>query len=1427
MGDENSNATPAPSPRPLKERLTNGESPRLEQRQAFALPILDDAEPGILKRGTQVLLLAATQTERDAVLERLQPIAGQQRVLRVFSGAQTYYVGRLGSVDVVLTTCKAGSQGRDGSGLVTYEAIGRARPRAVVAVGMAFGGYTEKLKIGDVLVSSHAIPYEPSRKQAEGDVHRGGEPEAGPLLLNRILEARGWTFRRSDGEACKVRDGRILSGEKLVDDLGFKTELFADHPEAIGGEMEGSGVYGASARRGITEWIIVKAVCDWGDGTKHKEHQPLAATVAVALVEHVFTPKGVLDDLPAHSFTDDAQQSPGGTSPSVVNNGANIGNQNIVFGNQTVIVSSSGDIDELLDAIELLLNNGLIAEAEARLAYANNRVSARMDNAQKARLRALRGKRKLLDGNHAEAARDFLEAHDMNPNDEKAVARKCLGLMLEGRAAEAYQEALAVLSRFPNHPYARHYLIRSASEDVPIDDLLPRDWRRLQLPSSEAVPAAHRLLNSDLGLAEEILARVREPKKEDAEYWTALASVIGQRILEAERGGETIAESRRDELVSALKRAFAAVTSPKSEEQRGNIAFGIAVNSRRLGRTDDHARWIAIAKELISNSIEVLTERAQDAGDRGDFTTAVELLRGIVSSPNRPDLARVVFANALLQLGKPDAAQEACAVLDQVASDTAEPIRDRQIAANRLIDAQLGIDRTAAADAIERHQAALGSYRAERWRLVLAHEQGKLEHIVAIANRMMESRHGYTHDELLDFGSVLERLRLDVQSVQVLDTIAPRNELGKATTSLLNAATRCGRLELVASVCKALRANGVEDSQILDGEACVLQIRGDLSGALELVQQWLAKHPDDKRVRLRLSLVACELGLTELLPTHSDELPTPDEGRPEIALQIVQILRAANQHTEARRFAYANFKRRRRDEWAWKAMSIAGFPPTQPTSPPEADGQLAEPPPLLAGPGMAVRIKERNSSRWINLEESDALATAEDEYGPNHPTTLALTGKKVGDKVALQAASFGIRPRLVEIEGITSCFVRACQQCNDSYELQFPDSPFIHSFETPDSPDELIELLTASMRNRHESVENIVKQYEDKPRVPLYTLAELTGRSVFEVIPFLVAGNHVIHASRPPQRMQAGRDALEQTREIVIETTAVCTLAMLESIERVRTLFSRLWIARATLDRLRAYIQRTISDGSAGHMGLEGGQLFMTRWDPAFESRRAEYLRRLLAAVEAWDVFSESERNLIPSERWDQWTRVAGGGTAESIHLAKRLGLPLWTDDFPIAASAEHEGVAPISTQAVFETLATIETAPRDEMAEVGAKLVGWRYVDTRTPPESFLAAAKIAKWDPAARPLLQHMELLTVADWAEPNLALVMAEVFRLWWNNTLDRKAVDALIVAALIRLAGRANGERVLKLLFVAVHRRFGLDVIGARHVSETIVGWMATR
>ena len=61
----------------------------------------------------------------------------------------------------------------------------------------------------------------------------------------------------------------ILSGEKLIDNIDYRDQLLKLDNEAVGGEMEGAGLYVSSHDHKV-DWIVIKAICDWADGNKKK-----------------------------------------------------------------------------------------------------------------------------------------------------------------------------------------------------------------------------------------------------------------------------------------------------------------------------------------------------------------------------------------------------------------------------------------------------------------------------------------------------------------------------------------------------------------------------------------------------------------------------------------------------------------------------------------------------------------------------------------------------------------------------------------------------------------------------------------------------------------------------------------------------------------------------------------------------------------------------------------------------------------------------------------------------------------------------------------------------------------------------------------------------------------------------------------------------
>ena len=161
-----------------------------------------DTFDSIIGLGVDVLLVTAVDVERDAMMHHLSALDGYGGVVRAPFKEHVYFIGQLGRTRAALVMTRMGAGLRDGSTLGVNEAIGACRPRAVIAVGMAWGMST-KLRLADVLVSTHIIPFDVARRQPAGDIYRGPKPEAGALLLNRFRNVTGCppprSGRRDDG----------------------------------------------------------------------------------------------------------------------------------------------------------------------------------------------------------------------------------------------------------------------------------------------------------------------------------------------------------------------------------------------------------------------------------------------------------------------------------------------------------------------------------------------------------------------------------------------------------------------------------------------------------------------------------------------------------------------------------------------------------------------------------------------------------------------------------------------------------------------------------------------------------------------------------------------------------------------------------------------------------------------------------------------------------------------------------------------------------------------------------------------------------------------------------------------------------------------------------------------------------------------------
>ncbi len=215
-------------------------------------------------RSSKVLICYVNDNEYEGILDGLSIPRDALPEVDLNGRVSIQPVGRHAGADLFMVQSEAGSVGASAAQLVTVDAIDAVKPDFVVAVGIAFG-LKYKIAPGTVLVSTMARSYERVRmgSRADGSLELRERDQPQPVdavLLNQVR----LVAKRNQ---IPVAFGEMLSGEKLVDHPEFRASLIERFPDAIGGEMEATGIAGAAARRRVP-WLMFKGLSDYGDGKK-------------------------------------------------------------------------------------------------------------------------------------------------------------------------------------------------------------------------------------------------------------------------------------------------------------------------------------------------------------------------------------------------------------------------------------------------------------------------------------------------------------------------------------------------------------------------------------------------------------------------------------------------------------------------------------------------------------------------------------------------------------------------------------------------------------------------------------------------------------------------------------------------------------------------------------------------------------------------------------------------------------------------------------------------------------------------------------------------------------------------------------------------------------------------------------------------------
>ena len=248
-----------------------------------------------------VLLMTATPVELRGIMGYLKPLKdGNEEIIETFvAGQEKVYIGKYGKCPVVVGMSAPGKaqQGIFNAYDTTTNLIKAVKPCYVIAVGICYGMDDKETSFGDVIVSNLIVDATSLRmgNMKDGDTNnkdtlemqqRGKTFSVEGILLNFFGIAVGYSHTQG-GKEVEVRCGPIISRPDLVDNPTYKKRLNGLRPDALGGEMEGAGIMNA-AEKAKVKAIVIKAICDWGDGKKKKDAswKPFSSHAVARYVHH-------------------------------------------------------------------------------------------------------------------------------------------------------------------------------------------------------------------------------------------------------------------------------------------------------------------------------------------------------------------------------------------------------------------------------------------------------------------------------------------------------------------------------------------------------------------------------------------------------------------------------------------------------------------------------------------------------------------------------------------------------------------------------------------------------------------------------------------------------------------------------------------------------------------------------------------------------------------------------------------------------------------------------------------------------------------------------------------------------------------------------------------------------------------------------------
>jgi len=899
---------------------------------------------------------------------------------------------------------------------------------------------------------------------------------------------------------------------------------------------------------------------------------------------------------------------------------------------------------------------------------------------QRFRVLSILGATNLSQGRFDAAARAFIEAKEFQPDDPTALGNEARAYHFLGRTGHAFDLAALAKERFPNSSLVLTVWLDVAPTSTPLKDLLDAVPPYLADDAEVATILARRALILHENAEAEALARRAIKTKPDWSYpWAVLGETIFRSLLPdaSVDYGRMSTLASRPRLVEGDEACTKAIELSKTEKQVNTQAGILLVRGElRRGLADESAgdEDVITAYSLDPEDPTVVREYGRLKLRRGEVQDAIRILRSELQEDSRPDL-KLLLANALSGIDQAGARQEALPLYKSLLADPSETdfafrmhvieavladlAKDQRWDEGRSILAQLKPATVSAA-----------AFAAFQSRLELT--SGNREKASTLATSARDALDDDArHDDLRLIAILFADLGRDRDAFPLWQRLAATPDLGFDTSRLIDCALRLGEHGIFLSICDQLRKKGQYDKDLVHAEVGVRE-RDDIEGAIRILQEYLARAPEDRTARLQLSDIGLRLNRPELVVSDPASMPAPDDVPHENWKLIVHVIKSGGHLIEALRFAYRVLRGHFDDPEAHRAylasLLVTGPRPDIPVT---VESVV---------PGTAVAFIEDRTSleEWRVIEEEYEPNASLQEIGPDHFIARELVGKRVGDTFLLARGS--VTSRAAKITQILDKHVYRFQDCIGNFQKRFPELPDIQSvrmgikLDPSGVPQPDLTEFFASFDKIVAHHESALDAYRSQP-LPVHLLAKMSGHSDFEEYVRIALDESVIvrccDGSAPEHVLAIA--ALKTASTVVLDLSALATLALLDALDELSGFQCSVAVSELTLAELANSFETGKFDGrEMGCLGKESGRYVFETRDPESLDRQRALVQTMVEKVRSHCTIEGCpELAAVAPDKRVPLIKLIGGHSAQSVLLAS-LGFCIFTPAFlPIPQRVE------------------------------------------------------------------------------------------------------------------------------------------------------------